>query len=45
MRAWPERRTIPAEMTAVTFREHGGPDVLKPEVLPVPTLGTHATDA
>lgn len=39
MSAWPELRTIPAEMTAVTFREHGGPDVLKPEALPVPTLG------
>ena len=38
MNAWPELRTIPAEMTAVTFRKHGGPDVLRIEVLPVPTL-------
>ncbi|OIJ27470.1 alcohol dehydrogenase catalytic domain-containing protein [Nocardioides luteus] len=39
MNTWPELRTVPAAMTAVTFREHGGPDVLQPEVLPVPRLG------
>jgi NADPH:quinone reductase-like Zn-dependent oxidoreductase len=37
MNGWPELRAIPTEMTAVTFREHGGPEVLKPDTLPVPT--------
>jgi putative PIG3 family NAD(P)H quinone oxidoreductase len=31
--------TIPAEMTAVTFAEPGGPDVLRTEQIPVPEPG------
>jgi NADPH:quinone reductase-like Zn-dependent oxidoreductase len=37
---WPELpAAVPRTMTAVTFREFGGPEVLKPEQLPVPVPG------
>lgn len=36
--SWPTEATLPGTMTAVTFRQFGGPDVLHPEEVQVPPL-------